>query len=37
MTHDFPLFDPTTYLIVKISLLIILLLVFLAISAAPVV
>ncbi len=37
MTHDFPLFDPTTYLVVKISLLIILLLVFLAIYAAPVV
>jgi hypothetical protein len=37
MTHDFSLFDPSTYLIVKISVLIILLLLFLAISAAPVV
>lgn len=37
MTHDFPLFDPSTYLIIKISLLILLLLVFLVISAAPVV
>ncbi len=37
MTHDFPLFDPSTYLIVKISVLIILLLVFLTISAAPVI
>ncbi|AFY46324.1 hypothetical protein Nos7524_0409 [Nostoc sp. PCC 7524] len=35
MTHDFPLFDPNTYLIAKISLLILLLLLFLAISAAP--
>lgn len=37
MTHDFPFFDPSTYLFVKISVLIILLLIFLAISAAPVV
>ncbi len=35
MSHDFALFDPNTYLIVKISLLIVMLLIFLAISAAP--
>lgn len=37
MTHNFSLFDPSTYLIVKITLFILALLVFLAISAAPVV
>lgn len=37
MIHEFPLFDSTTYLIVKISVLIFLLLLLLTISAAPVV
>ncbi len=35
MTFDFSLFDPTTYLIVKITLLFLMMLVLLTISAAP--
>lgn len=34
-THNFSLFDPTTYAIAKITLLILALLVFLVIYAAP--
>ncbi|BAY67525.1 hypothetical protein NIES23_02990 [Trichormus variabilis NIES-23] len=35
MTHDFPIYDPNTYLIFKISMLVLMLLVLLIISAAP--
>jgi hypothetical protein len=35
MTHNLTLSDPTTYLIVKLSILIMVLLVLLVISAAP--
>jgi hypothetical protein len=35
MTHDFPIYNPSTYLIFKLSILVLALLVFLVIASAP--